>query len=207
MKTRTFGPFAALLLALALCACASAPASVGVSTEPTYVAAVEVVQSDASVPDGFSEALRTVVLEEAAFYGTSGRALTVRIDLNRVHFKNVLQALIIGDNNDARGQVTVVDASSSQPMASFPVRVDAERSHGVSGAGLAMGVLEVLDPTGILAVGHAVGSASSADINRSGTAVAMRANFADETLRQTFGDTRTRAVIRAREQELRNARR
>lgn len=196
---------AGLLLALALCACATTPASVGVSSEPTYVAAVEVVQSDASVPAGFADALRTVVLEEAAFFGTSGRPITVRIDLNHVHFKNVIQAMLIGDNNDARGQVTVLDGSAGAQMASFQVRVDAERSHGISGAGLAMGVLEVLDPTGILAVGHMVGSASSADINRSGTAVAMRANFADETLRQTFGDTRTRAVIRARQEALRNA--
>ena len=195
-----------LISALALCACATTPASVGVSNEPTYVANVEVVQSDASVPDGFADALRTVVVNEAAFYGVTGRPITVRIDISRVHFKNVLQALIIGDNNDARGQVTVLDASAGQQMASFPVRVDAERSHGISGAGLAMDVLEVLDPTGILAVGHAVGSASSADINRSGTAIAMRANFADETLRQTFGDARTRAVIHARQEELRNSR-
>ena len=189
-----------------MCACASAPASVGISNEPTYVAAVEVIQSDAAVPVGFADALRTVVLTEAAFYGTTGHAITVRIDVNHVHFKNVLQAMIIGDNNDARGQVTVLDATAGQQMASFPVRVDAERHHGVSGAGVGMGVLEVLDPTGILAVGHMVGSASSADINRSGTAVAMRANFADETLRQTFGDARTRAVILARQQQLRNAR-
>ena len=114
MKTKTLGPFVALLLALALCACATTPASTGVSAEPTYVAAVEVVQSDGAIPDGFADALRTVVLDEAAFYGTSGRALTMRIDLRRVHFKNVVQALIIGDNNDARGQVTVIDASSSQ---------------------------------------------------------------------------------------------
>lgn len=197
---------AALLVALALCGCASTPASVGVSNEPTYVAAVEVVQSDAVIPAGFTDALRTVVLSEAVFYGTQGRPLTVRINVSRVHFKNALQAMVIGDNNDARGEVTVLDAAGQQ-MANFPVRVDAERSHGVSGGGLAMGVLEVLDPTGILAIGHAVGSASSADINRSGTAIAMRANFADETLRQTFGDVRTRAVILARQQDLRNARR
>lgn len=205
MYASKFRGLIGVLLALVLWACASVPASVGVSTEPTYVAVVEVVQSDGSVPDGFADALRTVVLNEAAFYGTTGRAIIVRIDVSHVHFKNVLQALIIGDNNDARGQVIVVDAASAQQMASFPVRVDAERSHGVSGAGLAMGVLEVLDPTGILAIGHAVGSASSADINRSGTAVAMRANFADETLRQTFGDVRTRAVIHARQEELRSA--
>lgn len=206
MRTSKWSNLVGLLAVLGLCACASAPASVGISSEPTYVAAVDVVQTDASVsvPDGFADALRTVVLSEAAFYGTTGRPVTVRIDLNRVHFKNVLQALIIGDNNDLRGQVTVLDVE--QQMASFPVRVDAERSHGLSGSGVAMGVLEVMDPTGILAIGHAVAGASSADINRSGTAVAMRANFADETLRQTFGDVRTRAVIRARQEELRNAR-
>ena len=205
MLLRRLVQFAGALSALVLCACASAPASVGVSNEPTYVAAVEVVQGDAAIPDGFADALRTVVLTEAAFYGTTGRPITVRIDLNRVHFKNVLQAMIVGDNNDARGQVTVLDTSVGQQMARFAVRVDAERSHGVSGGGVAMGVLEVLDPTGILAIGHAVGSASSADINRSGTAVAMRANFADETLRQTFGDARTRAVIQARQQATRAA--
>lgn len=197
---------AGLVLALALTACASTPASSGVSSEPTYVAAVEVVQSDASVPAGFADALRTVVLEEGAFFGTAGRPLTLRIDLSHVHFKNAIQAMIIGDDNDVRGQVTVLDGSAGAQMASFAVRVDAERSHGISGAGLAMGALEVLDPTGIIGIGHMVGDAASADINRSGTAVAMRANFADETLRQTFGDTRTRAVIRARQEALRNAR-
>jgi hypothetical protein len=206
MPMSKLGRVAFLVSTLVLCSCASTPASVGVSSEPTYVAAVEVVQGDAAIPDGFADALRTVVLTEAAFYGTTGRAITVRINLNRVHFKNVLQAMIIGDNNDVRGQVTVVDPSAGQQMASFAVRVDGERSHGVSGGGLAMGVLEVLDPTGFVGIGHAVGSASSADINRSGTAVAMRANFADETLRQTFGDVRTRAVIQARREAVRTAR-
>ena len=192
-----------LLSVLALSAQATVPAAVG--DEPAYVAAVEVVQSDASVPVGFADELRTVVISEAALYGATGRAIAVRIDVSRIHFKNPVQAMLIGDNNDARGQVVVRDAATGDQLASFQVRVDAERSHGISGAGVAMGILEFLDPTGVVGIGNAVGSASSADINRSGTATQMRRNLADEALRRTFGDIRTRAVIRARQEALRNA--
>jgi hypothetical protein len=203
MHALKVGGLVGLLWALALGAHATVPAAVG--DQPAYVAAVEVVQSDASVPAGFAEELRTVVLSEAALYGSSGRALAVRIDVSRIHFKNPVQAMLIGDNNDARGQVVVRDAVTGEQLASFQVRVDAERSHGISGAGVAMGILELLDPTGIVGIGNAVGNASSADINHSGTVVQMRRNLADETLRRTFGDTRTRAVIRARQEALRNA--
>jgi hypothetical protein len=192
-----------LLWALALSAHATVPAAVG--DQPAYVATVEVLQSDASVPAGFADELRTVVLSEAALYGATGRALTVQIDVSHIHFKNPVQAMLIGDNNDARGQVVVRDAATGEQLASFQVRVDAERSHGLSGAGVAMGILELLDPTGIVGIGNAVGSASSADINHSGTVTQMRRNLADETLRRTFGDVRTRAVIRARQDALRNA--
>jgi hypothetical protein len=202
MRIQSLSGLVVLFSVLALGAGATTPALVG--DEPTYVAAVEVVQSDASVPAGFADALRTVLLDEAALYGAAGRPITLRIEVSRVHFKNPVQAMIIGDNDSVRGQVTV-QVADAPPMAGFRVQVGSDRSHGISGAGLAMGLLEILDPTGMLGVADSVGSAASSDINRSGTAVALRANFADETLRRTFGDARTRAVIAARREALRNA--
>lgn len=206
MWTRTLSGLAALFItvALALGAGATTPDPAGAGDPPTYVAAVEVVQSDPSVPPGFADALRTLVLEEAALYGTAGRPITVRIDVSRVHFKNAVQAMIIGDNDSVRGEVTV-QAADALPIASFRVQAGSGRSHGISGGGLAMGLLEMLDPTGMVAVAHTIGGAVSSDVNRSSTAVSLRANFADETLRRTFGDARTRAVIHARQEALRNA--
>jgi hypothetical protein len=51
-----------------------------------------------------------------------------------------------------------------------------------------------------------VGDAASADIDRSGTALAMRANLTDATLRQTFGDAKTRLVLMAKKNQPRPSR-
>jgi hypothetical protein len=195
--TRKSWSFALLFAALALGACASTAVGVTSLTEPTYVASVEVIAHDNSIPPAFADALREAVLNEAAFYGQAGRPMTLKIDLDRVHFKNALQALIIGDDNEAKGRVTVLDTAAQTQMGAFEVQVDAERS-GMSGGSIAMAVVGAVDPTGYVDIGTTLASAASADINRSGTAVQMRANFAADTLRQTYGDARARAVNSAR---------
>jgi hypothetical protein len=199
-------PFLALVAALALGACASTAALGVAPNQPSYVASVEVIQHDASAPPAFADSLREAVLANAAFYGSAGRPLALRIDLDRVHFKNALQAMIIGDNNQTAGRVAVIDSTAGTQLGAFNVQVDAEQ-RGVNGGSLAMGVIGALDPTGIVSIASAAGSAASADINRSGTASGMRINFAAETLRQTFGDDRTDVVNDAREDQLRAERR
>jgi hypothetical protein len=187
---------------LALCACAN-PAARGVfENESTYIGSVEVVEHDSSAPAVFAGTLREAVLTGAAFYGTIGRPITLRIDLDKVHFKNALRALTIGDDNQAEGRVAVFDPSTGQQLASFAVRADAEMS-GDLASFIAISVIGAFDPTGIVDIASAIGSAASADIDRSGTTAAMRANLAAETLRQTFGDARTRAVILARQNQAR----
>jgi hypothetical protein len=190
--------FVSVVAALCLCACAGAAPGVMSGNEPTYVESVEVVEHDTSAPEAFADSLREAVLAGAAFYGTTGRPITLRIDVDKVHFKNALRALTIGDDNQAEARVAVFDRPTGQQLAMFTVYADADTSGQLAGS-IALGVIGAFDPTGIVDIAGAVGSAASADINRSGTATAMRANLAAETLRQTFGDTRTRAVAAARQ--------
>ena len=98
---------ASLLAVLALCACAGAAPSVMSGNETTYIESVEVVGHDTSAPAAFAGTLREAVLAGAAFYGTIGRPITLRIDVDKVHFKNALRALTIGDDNQAEARVAV----------------------------------------------------------------------------------------------------
>ena len=191
---------AALTVALTLGACASIPAPS--ANEQTHVAAVEVTHAAAAGPgaEGFSVLLRAAVARQAHLYGDEGRAITLRIDLERVHFKNPLKAMLIGDDNQAKGRVSVIDPATGQETGAFKVQVDAERG-GLSGASIALAVLGAFDPTGMIDIGAATGSAASADIDRSGTATQMSVNFAAETLRQTYGDARANAVAKAAKEQ------
>lgn len=194
---------AALFAALIVCAGAST-AALGTTPvdEATYIAAVEVVQDETIVPAVFANALREAVLREAAIYGAAGRPITLRIELNRVHYKNAAAAMLIGDDNQARGHVAVLDQSAGQQLSTFSVDVDGERP-GEMAAEIALGVIGAFDPTGAVDMASMAGSAASADIDRAGAAAAMIANFTAETLRQTFGAARTRAAKLARENEAR----
>jgi len=193
---------ACLLASLALSACAGAASGVKSGNEPTYVESVEVIEHDTSAPAAFAGTLREAVLVGAAFYGTTGRPITLKIDVEKVHFKNALRALTIGDDNQTEARVAVFDGPSGDQLATFAVQANADTS-GQLAESIALGVIEVLDPTGIVGIVDMVGSAASANINRSGTATAMSANLAAETLRQTFGDARTRAVSIARQKRAR----
>jgi hypothetical protein len=192
---------ACLLPALTLGACATAAGGIS-ANELTYVQSVQVIEHDASAPAAFADSLREAVIAGAAFYGATGRPIALRIDLDKVHFKNALRALTIGDDNQAVGRVAVLDPLTGQQLGSFGVDVNAEAS-GLSVSFFAIAVVGAFDPTGIVDIAAAVGDAASADINRSGTAAGMRANLTAETLRQTFGDAKTRAVVSARQNQRR----
>ena len=193
---------ACLLASLALSACAGAASGVMSGNELTYVESVEVIEHDTSAPPAFAGTLREAVLVGAAFYGTTGRPITLKIDVDKVHFKNALKALTIGDDNQTEAHVAVFDRPTGNQLATFAVQANADTSGQFAGS-IALGVIEVFDPTGIVGIVDMVGSAASANINRSGTATAMSANLAAETLRQTFGDARTRAVTMARQKQAR----
>ena len=202
MSAVTTQILAGLRGALALGAASAASASVkGVvpAGSPAYVTTVEVVEPEATAPSAFAVALREAVIRQAALYGDAGRPIVLKVELQRVHFKNPVKAMLIGDDNQAKGQVSVVDVENGQPTATFKVRVDAERG-GAFGQSIAEAIVGAFDPTGVVDWTTAVGHAASANINHSGTATNMIANFASETLRQTFGDTRTKAVRLAQKQ-------
>ena len=160
-----------------------------------YVAAVEVVQHDKGAPAAFADGLRAAVLAEAALYGTTGQPIALTIDIEKVHLKNPMKAMLIGDDNQTAGHVAVADQASGQAAGKFPVRVDAERHRGAS---IALCVIGALDPTGYADVAIMAASAGAAGVNRSGEEKAMDANFAAETLRQTFGDARAKAAHAAK---------
>ncbi|HXV01365.1 MAG TPA: hypothetical protein VG166_12800 [Caulobacteraceae bacterium] len=164
----------------------------GVVAEPAYVAAVEVAP-DPAAPTGFAEALRAAVLKEAALYGATGLPLTVKIDLNRVHLKNPVQTLVVGDDDMARGWVQVLDPATGRRLGVFQVAVDARRGGG-NGARIAVGVAGFLDPTGLVSLGATVATIDSTAGGRGRAEAMMTGKFALETLRQTFGDDKARAV-------------
>ena len=64
---------------------------------------------------------------------------------------------------------------------------------------IASAVLGAFDPTGLVDISAAAGSAASADINRAGTTGGMIINFTQQTLRQVFGDAKVKAVEQARQ--------
>lgn len=194
---------AGLAAALTLSACASTKApGVTAADEPAYVASVEVVQQNAPANASFADALRAAVLEGATYYGSAGRPIALKISLDRVHFKNPLKAMVIGDDNRAKGDVAVIDQTSGQQLATFKVEVDAERPNAArAGASIGLTVLEAFDPTGASSLVDMAGRAASADILRGRTVAAMSTNFANETLRQTFGDAKTKAATLARREQ------
>ena len=96
--------------------------------EPTYVESVEVIEHDTSAPAAFAGTLREAVLVGAAFYGTTGRPITLKIDVDKVHFKNALRALTIGDDNQTEARVAVFDRPSGDQLATFAVQANADTS-------------------------------------------------------------------------------
>ena len=187
----------ALLVALSWPACARTVPGVVGADESTYVASVEIVQNDAKAPADFAGTLHDAMLGEAKFFGETGRPVILRIALDRVHFKNVAAAMLIGDDNRTQGDVAVIDQASGQELGHFTVEVDAEKPGDLAGE-IALDVVGAFDPTGAVDIAHMAGDASAAETNRSGTIAAMIANFTAETMRQTFGDVRARAVHLAR---------
>jgi hypothetical protein len=185
-----------LSAALLLEACASTSLGVTPQDEMQHVSAVEVVQHDAKAPAAFAEALRAAILREAELYGVAGRPLTLRIAVERVHLKNPVLALTIGDDNQAKGRVAVLDTATGRQAGSFPVKVNADRT----GVGVditrfvALSVIGALDPTGAVDIGAAAAEAGSAQLDSRGAQAGMSANFARETLRQTFGDAKAKAA-------------
>ena len=173
---------ACLLGTLLLGACASTSAPT--ANEQTHVTKVEIIQHDAAAAT-FGDTLREAVLRQAALYGDAGRPITLRIEITRLHFKNAVQNLIIGDNNYVYGKVGVIDPATGQQTSTFTVKVD-DRKGGLASAGFA--VVTLVDPTGLIS--------KSVGLNHSSTAAALSSNFATETLRQTYGAARAKAVAK-----------
>ena len=174
---------ACLLGTLLLGACASTSAPT--ANEQTHVTKVEIIQHDPAAAT-FADTLREAVLRQAALYGDAGRPITLRIEITRLHFKNVVQNLIIGDNNYVYGQVGVIDPATGQQTSTFTVKVD-DKQGGLASAGLS--VVTLVDPTGLIS--------KSVGLNHSSTAASLSSNFATEALRQTYGDARAKAVAKA----------
>lgn len=177
----------ALTLALGACATAAPPAN-----QQTHVGLVEVLGKDPA-GQAFADLLHDALVRQAAFYGDAGRPITLRVQLEKVHYKNPLKALIVGDNNQAKGRVAVFDPDTNRETSNFEVQVDAEPG-GLNGGAIALTVIGAFDPTGLVDLGSAAGYATSASLRHSSTATQMSVNFATETLRQTYGDARAKAV-------------
>ena len=191
-------PLACIALGASLLvgACATKSPGVTLANEIQHVASVDVVQHDAKAPAGFAEGLRMAILREATRYGAAGRPLLLKIELNRVHLKNPVLALTVGDDNQAKGRVVVLDATTGRQEGTFAVQVSADRTNaGADFASfVALSVVGALDPTGAVDIGSAAAEAGSAQLNPAGAQAGMSVNFARETLRLTFGDAKAKAA-------------
>lgn len=76
---------------------------------PARVAAVEVVASGPAIAPDFAGQLHDAVTKASALYGDAGQPLTVKVGLDKVHYKNPLKALVIGYNYLAKGHVSIFD--------------------------------------------------------------------------------------------------
>jgi hypothetical protein len=155
----------------------------GVVGQPSHVGAVDVVEHDGGAPAGFADMVRADALKEAALFGADGAAISLKIEIDKVHFKNVMKAMLLGDENYVQGQVAVVDAASGQPLGTFKFYVYGDRPNA------GQRVLAAIDPTGIVGMTQAMSANDPAKEQ-----VVMAANFAEEALRQTFGEARSRAA-------------
>ena len=135
----------------------------GVTPPASYIANIEIVQNDNGAPAGFAEVLREAVQRGAALYGADGQPVTLKIEVDKVHLKNPVASMLIGDNNRARGHVTAVDATTGQVLGTFSIDVDADRK----GEALAMFIVGAIDPTGYVDIATTAASATSATVNRS----------------------------------------
>jgi hypothetical protein len=164
--------------------------------DPAYIGTVEVVQDDPKAPEGFADLLRAAVLQEAALYGETGTPVTLKIEVSKVHMKNAMQAMLVGDDNATKGHVDVVDPASGAQLGTFKIQVNAERrSH--TGENIALFIVGAIDPTGAVDISSRVAQGARST-NHSAAEVAMSENFAAEALRQTFGDARAKAVRAAK---------
>jgi hypothetical protein len=188
-----------LLTTLALSACAHV--AVLPENEPNHIGSVEVIQHDKGAPPAFAEALRQTVVREAAFYGDAGKPYDLKIDVDKVHFKNLLAAMTIGDTSHTDGSVTLTDPATSQPKSSDKFQVTAERN-AFSGVSIAEMVIGMLDPTGFVSAASTVGDASSATFFKNGTAATMVDNFADMALWRSFGDKKRQAAHVVRQKQV-----
>ena len=188
---------AGLLAALILSACSSAGL---LANEPSHIASIEVIDHDKGAPPAFAEILRQTMVREAAFYGDAGKPFDLKIDIDKVHFKNMLKAMLIGDDDLTKGNVTVVDTTTTQPMKPFAIQVDAANA-GTMGFSIAETVIGAFDPTGLVSLATSAGDAASSSVFHNGKAAAMIDNFSFQALRGVFGDDKTRAVMRAKQQQ------
>jgi hypothetical protein len=188
------------LTGLPIGGCATTAGGVTSAEQVHHVASVDVVQHDAKAPAAFAEGLRVALLREAALYGQAGAPLALKVDLDRVHLKNPVLALTLGDDNQAKGRVAVLDATTGRQAGTFAVSVNADRTGlGTDVASfVALSVAGAFDPTGLVDAGSMAAEAGSAQLNRGGTEAGMSVNFARETLRMTFGDAKAKAAHGAR---------
>ncbi len=198
MLREKFVRLAGALAGLALAGCAHA--AMLPEKEPNHIGSVDVVLHDKAAPPAFAEALRLTVVREAAFYGDGGKPYDLKIDIDKVHFKNLIAAMLIGDSSHTDGSVTLTDPAGGPPKTSGKLEVTAERN-AFSGVSIGEMVIGMLDPTGFVSLATTVGDASSATFFKNGTAATMVDNFADMALWQSFGDAKRQAAHTAKQKQ------
>lgn len=95
--------------------------------------------------DGFGDMLDNTISRFGAEYNRTRPnaqvGYTLKVNIEKVHFKNALASLLIGDANHISGQALLIDPASDSIVQSFPIKyVDGASAalNGISGAVLSV---------------------------------------------------------------------
>lgn len=124
--------FAAVVLASSLTACVNHPPLVA---KTSFIESVDVEVKPEVAPAALASMVSGSVKRESTRYGRAGEAKHLRIAITRLHYKNALQSLLIGDANNMAAKVAVVDKATGKAHGEFETSViDSAALNGLSGA-------------------------------------------------------------------------
>lgn len=136
MRFSVFPILFASALALGLSACANHPPIV---PQASFIDRVDVeLKQDVTSPT-IAGMVASKTRRESTRYSRSGEAKHLRIAISRLHYKNALQSLLIGDANSIAAHVAVLDGATGKAHGEFDATViDSGALNGVSGVMISM---------------------------------------------------------------------
>jgi hypothetical protein len=124
----------AAALTLSLVGCAAQPALLAGPTPP-YVTKVTVAKTAPLGSVNMSEDLRVKILQRAPAYAVTGISKTLDVQISQLSFKNPVAALLVGDHNQLKVDVRVIDGVTGKVDTVYEtIAIDSAAINGIAGA-------------------------------------------------------------------------